>query len=104
MTTVTCSYKPLLDEISKISSAYTFGTMLKGFTPDLINLLMRKHSEKLKNASSYQATETFIDDAISSQFGISMGINDFITSDTDRQKLYELFASWRVLLLAEMEA
>ena len=96
-------YKPLLDEMVKIASSYTFGALLNGFTPDLINVLMRIHREKVNGASSYQTTETLINDALSSQFGIPMGINDFIPSDPDRWKLYELFASWRLLLLAEIE-
>jgi hypothetical protein len=95
------SYQALLDEISTVASNYSFGVMLKGFTPDLINLMMQNNLEKVKAASSYAEAVKVLNAALSIQLGVSMGIDQFITSEEDRQKLYALFATWRVRLLAE---
>lgn len=103
MSTTAAHYQPLLDQITKIASNYSFGTMLNGFNPELINILLRNHLEKLKAASSYTATHKLINDAISSQFGMAMDLTNFITTATDRDQLYKLFAAWRLQLLAEVQ-
>jgi len=102
MSITASNYQSLLDEITKVASNYSLGTFLNGFNPSLVNLLLNNHLDKLKAASSYEATIKLINDTISSQFGMAMVISDFITSEADRKKLYELCAAWRLQFLAEI--
>ena len=97
----TDSYHALLTEITKIASSYSLATMLNGFTPELINILLHNHLEKIKQAVTYETTLTLLNDAISSQMGISMRISNFITLVDDRERLYQLFALGRVRLLTD---
>ncbi len=102
MPIATATYQSMLDEIIQIASKYSLGAMLSGFNPDLVNLLLHNHLDKIKVASSYEETQKLINAAISSHLGVSMDISHFITAQTDREKLYELFAAWRLRLLAEV--
>jgi len=95
------SYQALLAEITTIASSYSLATMLNGFTPELINLLLHNHIEKIKQADTYDTTLILLNDALSSQMGFRMQISDFITHDDDRKRLYELFALWRLRLLVD---
>lgn len=102
MSIAATTYQSMLDEIIQITSKYSLGAIFTGFNPDLVNLLLRNHLDKIKIASSYEETQKLINAAISSQLGVSMDVSHLITAQADREKLYELFATWRVRLLAEI--
>jgi hypothetical protein len=95
------TYQSLLDEISTIASAYSLDVMLKGFTPELINILMNNHLDKIKLATDYESSQKLINDAVSAQLGVAVDASVFITKLDDRKRLYELFAFWRTRLLEE---
>jgi hypothetical protein len=76
--------------------------MLKGFTPLLLNLFAQNHIEKMQQADSYEKSVLLINNALTSQFGTSVSIGDFITDQADRCKLYSIFAQWRAKLLTEL--
>jgi len=98
------SYESLLTEIRQIVSTYSLATLLNGFTPDLINILMRGHMEKVKLADTYESTESLINAAITHQVGCGMVLSSFITTEADRHRLYTIFSNWRTQLLAEVDA
>ena len=95
---MSASYESLFVQVKEITSKYPFGIFLDGFDPDLINLLLRSHLDKLKKASSYETTQKLIYDAV------SMHVDDYISDEPDRKSLYELLAKWRLQVLAEVEA
>ncbi len=97
------TYETLLLETKLIVSKYSLDTMLKGFTPSLLNILLQNHIEKLKDASDYEKTVLLINNALKSQFGASVSLDDFITLDSDRYKLYSLLSQWRFKLLADLQ-
>jgi hypothetical protein len=67
--------------------------MLKGFTPELINILMTNHKERLKGADSYESCERMLNEALAPKT-----VNDIVPEKADRLRLYELFAEWIALL------
>lgn len=93
-------FETLLAQITVIANKYPMGQMLKGFTPDLINLLMQNHLEKIKLASTYESAAQLINDSLASKLGAGMDVSQFITADADRVQLYSLFAEWRTKLLS----
>ncbi len=95
-------YNDLLTEVKTIAAKYSMANMLKGFTPSLLNILLQNNIEKLKEAENYNTTLLLINDAIKSKFSAGAVLDDFITSEGDRERLYELFAQWRGKLLAEL--
>ncbi len=96
-------YQSIVDEFTKIASHYSLGSMLDGFSPDLINLLLHNNIDKPKGAYSHEETQKLINASLSFQLGMAVDISSFITTEVDRKKLYELFAAWRLRLLAEIQ-
>jgi hypothetical protein len=88
------SYHTLYSDVLTIASKYPFGHLLKGFTPELINILMTNHKEKLKGADSYEKCEQMLNEALAPK-----KVNDFVPDEADRLKLYDLFAEWILTLL-----
>jgi hypothetical protein len=76
--------------------------MLTGLTPELINILLQNHIEKIKAANDYDSTISLLNTDISSHLGMTISVSDFITEADDRTKLYNIFSSWRSKLLASM--
>lgn len=95
-------YEPLLQEIQSITEKYGLGQMLKGFTPLLINVLIREHIQKVIAANSYESCLKLINDELVAKMGSGLDLSSFITAETDRRRLYQLCADWRVQLLAEL--
>ena len=92
----------MLASITQIVTIYGMEEMLEGFTPDLINILLRNHIDKVKQAQDYNATLALSTAALSAHLGTSIDVADCIKNESDRKKLYQLMADWRVLLLAEV--
>ena len=101
-TLASASYESLLEQGHAIAKLYALDPMLKGMTPELINILLTNHIEKIKSANDYDATTNLINAGISAQLGVSVNVSDFITVAEDRLKLYSIFAAWRSKLLASM--
>ena len=96
------SYDTLLLESKLVMSKYSLDKLLKGFSPELLNILAQNHIDKVKQADSYEKSILLINNAISHQFGTAVSFNDFITDATDQHKLYSIFAQWRAKLLEEL--
>lgn len=95
-------YNQILAEVKVITAKYSMANLLKGFTPELLNLLLQNNIDKLKDAADYIKTVQLINDAIHAQFGNGVNLDDFVTDKSDCEKLYSLFAQWRGKLLAEL--
>ena len=96
------SYESLLEQGHAIAKLYALDPMLKDMTPELINILLTNHIEKIKAANDYDATINLINAGISGHLGMSVNVSDFITVAEDRVKLYDIFAAWRSKLLASI--
>ena len=101
--TTDISFDALLEQGHAIAKLYSLDTMLTGLTPELINILLTNHIEKIKAANDYDATTNLLNAGISSHLGLSISVSDFITVAEDRSKLYNIFSSWRNKLLASMD-
>jgi len=99
----TLSYETLLEQGHAIAKLYALDPMLNGLTPELINILLTNHIEKIKAANNYDATTNLINAGLSSHLGMAINVSDFITVAEDCVKLYEIFAAWRSKLLASMD-
>jgi len=96
------SYESLLEQGRAVAKLYSLDIMLNGMTPDLINILLTNHIEKIRAADDYSATTNLINAGISAHLGIAISVSDFITVAEDRDKLYNIFAAWRSKLLASL--
>jgi hypothetical protein len=96
------SYQSLFEEITKIASNYSLGTMISGFSPDLLNQLLRNNMDKVEASSSYEEAIKVLNEVAVSQIGFRVDVSNFIHSEDDRRKLYELFAQWRTQLLNDV--
>jgi hypothetical protein len=95
-------YDQILAEVTTIASKYSMRNILKGFTVELLNILLQNNLDKLKLAENYDTTIKSINDAIHIQFSAGANLDDFITDQGDRERLYSLFSQWRGKLLAEL--
>lgn len=98
------SYQSLFNQIVAIVDSYSFGTMLNGLDPSLVNILLTNHIAKIELCTDYSTSIAMINHAISAHVGMSLHIDTFITEDKDRRKLYDLFQEWRQHLIADVNA
>ena len=102
MSTDSASYESLLEQGRAVAKTYALDVMLNGLTPDLINILLTNHIEKIRAADDYSSTTNLLNAGISAHLGVAISVSDFITVAEDRDKLYNIFASWRSKLLASL--
>lgn len=103
MSTDSTSYECLLEQGRAVAKLYSLDVMLNGMTPDLINILLTNHKEKIRAANDYSSTTNLLNAGLSSHLGIAISVSDFITVAEDRDKLYNIFAAWRSKLLASLD-
>lgn len=98
------SYQVLFQEIRKVIDCYSLGTLLDGFDPSLVNILLTNHWAKIQLCTDYNTSIAMANHAISAHVRMNIHIKSFITDEKDRRKLYDLFQKWRHQLIAEIEA
>lgn len=98
----TPSYQQLLDAVHTMADKYGMDDLLTGYEPDLINLLLQNHIEKVRAANSYEKCIAMLNQALSAHLQRSVDVNYFITKEQDRHELYDLFKAWKDRLEAEM--
>ena len=97
------TYEQLLSKAIVVLEKYSLAPFIRGFTPVLVNQLMVNHIEKVRQASSYDNVFLMLNSALSSQLGVQTSVDKFIAKKEDRDMLYEIFQTWRVMLLAEKD-
>ena len=97
------SYQFLFEQVVQIANGYSLATMFDGFNPELINILLREHLDDIKKADSYDTAIRMMNEAATQhlRLGVAIRVENFITKGEDRTHLYELFKTWRELLLQE---
>ena len=70
-----------------------------GMSPELINLLMQNHLDKVRAADSQQKAEKMMDDAMTAHIGLPIRVESHLREEADRKALYHVFAQWRTMLL-----
>ena len=97
------TYEQLLSKAIVVLEKYALAAFIRGFTPVLVNQLMVNHIEKVRQASSYDNVFAMLNAALSTQLGVQTSVDKFIAKKEDRDMLYEIFQTWRMMLLAEKD-
>ena len=93
----------LLTKAIVVLEKYSLAAFIRGFTPVLVNQLMLNHIDKVRQANSYDAVFLMLNAALSKQLGVQTSVDKFIAKKEDRDALYEIFQTWRLMLLAEKD-
>lgn len=96
------TYQTLLDEAIAIANEYSMASFLYGFDSSLINVLLMNHEDTIRSCTTYAITMLAITRALSLHIGTHINIEAFITQESHRVRLYEIFAEWRHQLLSDI--
>lgn len=94
-------YNVWRDRALNILSQYGMDVFIKPYTADLMTFMMRKHIDKVKEASSYDTCVKMVNEAFSKQMGVRVDVTQFISSKDHRDALYMLFSAWREAVLMD---
>jgi len=82
---------------------YSLDSYVQPYTVELVNLLMRKHLDKVKQATTLEICMKLISDAAANVFGYAVDITYYIPNKKDIETLYMIFSAWRAAFLKEIE-
>lgn len=99
---MTANYSLWFQQGIAILKRYGFDSLADGWNHELVNLLLKKDLNKVKDANTKEKTIAMFNDGLAIQSGVNgIHICDFISDTHDIDAIYLIFNQWRTALLSE---
>jgi hypothetical protein len=84
-----------------ILSNCTLDTWVEPYSSDMVNFVMLKHIDKVKEAASFETCVKMVNDAMSAAMFCNFDLAYYIPDKQHQDTLYMLFSAWRAALLKQ---